>query len=74
MPIYEYKCQNCSRIFENFQPLTDEVIGECIYCGAPAKRIISGKVGVVFKGSGFYVTDYKKKEEKPERTEKNENK
>lgn len=69
MPIYEYKCQSCKRIFEKFQAVTDAVTGECIYCGSPAKRIISSSVGIVFKGSGFYVTDYKKKESKSEKSE-----
>jgi len=57
MPTYLYECKNCGR-FEEFQKITDEPIKECPQCGAKVKKII-GAPGIIFKGSGFYVTDYK---------------
>jgi putative FmdB family regulatory protein len=59
MPTYEYKCTNCEEVFEYFQKMTDEPLRECTVCGGELKRLISGGVGVIFKGSGFYTTDYK---------------
>lgn len=56
MPTYLYECDNCGR-FEEFQKITDEPLAECPECGSPVKRIIGGAPGVIFKGSGFYVTD-----------------
>ncbi len=67
MPTYEYKCPNGHR-FEKFSPqMTDKRRERCPKCGEPAERQISGGAGLVFKGSGFYVTDYKRAgEKKPE--------
>jgi len=59
VPTYEYKCSNCGEIFEFFQKMTDDPVRECPVCGAGLQRIISGGIGVIFKGSGFYTTDYK---------------
>ena len=64
MPTYEYLCENCGYRFEKFQKITDEPIKKCPRCGGKVKRLISGGAGLIFKGSGFYVNDYKKKEEK----------
>jgi len=59
MPIYEYKCTKCGHIFEELRSMTDGEGATCPKCGAPAKKIFSGSVGFIFKGSGFYITDYK---------------
>jgi putative FmdB family regulatory protein len=59
MPTYEYKCSNCEEVFEFFQKMTDEPLTTCPVCAGQMKRLISGGVGVIFKGSGFYTTDYK---------------
>ena len=57
MPTYEYECKKCSHRFEVFQSMSDEPIKECPECGEQVRRLVSGGVGVIFKGSGFYVTD-----------------
>ncbi|TXJ46292.1 FmdB family zinc ribbon protein [Brachyspira pilosicoli] len=61
MPTYEYKCKKCGHEFEEFQSMTAEPKAKCPVCKGSAKRIISLNVGVIFKGSGFYVNDYKGK-------------
>ena len=64
MPTYEYKCPAGHR-FEKFYPtMNDNRRVKCPTCGKPAERQISGGTGLVFKGSGFYVTDYKRAGEK----------
>ena len=65
MPTYDYSCPNGHR-FEVFQRMSDEPVSECAECGAVAERVISGGVGFLFKGDGFYISesrsdDYKKK-------------
>ncbi len=57
MPTYEYQCSNCSYQFEEFQQITEEPITVCPKCGGVTKRLISGGAGLLFKGSGFYITD-----------------
>ena len=59
MPTYEYECQNCKFKFEKFQNMTDAPLETCPKCGGKLKRVISGGAGVIFKGPGFYATDYK---------------
>lgn len=60
MPTYEYKCTACGHTFEKFQSITAEPIKRCPVCGkAKAKRLISAGAGLIFKGSGFYITDYR---------------
>ncbi|HOO72887.1 MAG TPA: zinc ribbon domain-containing protein [Spirochaetota bacterium] len=59
MPTYEYKCIECGHKFEKFQMMTDEPVKTCEKCGAPVRKLF-GTGGVIFKGSGFYVNDYKK--------------
>ena len=61
MPTYDYECQECGHIFEYFQGINDEPLKECPVCGKEVKRLIAGGLGVIFKGSGFYVNDSKKK-------------
>ena len=60
MPTYEYKCNKCEEVFEVFQKITDEPLKECPVCGGEVKRLVSGGAGIIFKGSGFYTTDYKR--------------
>ena len=59
MPTYEYVCAN-GHPFERFQRISDKPVGKCPECGAKATRKISGGQGLIFKGSGFYITDYGK--------------
>ncbi len=67
MPTYEYKCPKCGKLFERFQKITEPPELACPNCGTIAPRQLSGGAGVVFKGSGFYETDYKRaKRPKPE--------
>jgi putative FmdB family regulatory protein len=58
MPVYTYKCTNCDHRFEARQRFSDDPITECPVCGSPVRKVIT-PVGIVFKGSGFYVTDNK---------------
>jgi putative FmdB family regulatory protein len=64
MPTYEYKCPKCGTRFERFQKITARPGAPCPKCGAKAERLISGGNALVFKGSGFYETDYKRPSEK----------
>jgi putative FmdB family regulatory protein len=57
MPTYEYECKKCNHRFEVFQSMSDEPIKKCPECGKQVRRLVSGGVGVIFKGSGFYATD-----------------
>ena len=59
MPTYEYIC-TAGHAFEAFQKISERPKSKCPTCGKPAKRKISGGAGLVFKGSGFYITDYGK--------------
>ncbi|MCH8012345.1 MAG: zinc ribbon domain-containing protein [Candidatus Marinimicrobia bacterium] len=59
MPTYEYKCNECGHIFEKLQSITDEPLKECPLCRGKIRRLIGGGAGLIFKGSGFYITDYK---------------
>jgi putative FmdB family regulatory protein len=60
MPTYEYACEACGRTFEKFQSIKAAPLRKCIHCGKPrARRQISTGAGVIFKGSGFYITDYR---------------
>ncbi len=60
MPTYEYKCSACGHTFERFQSITAPAITRCPECGkAKVKRLLGTGAGVIFKGSGFYTTDYR---------------
>jgi putative FmdB family regulatory protein len=61
MPTYEYLCKNCGHSFEEFQPMSDEPLTRCPTCGADSlARVMGTGGGIIFKGSGFYTTDYRK--------------
>lgn len=77
MPTYEYYCTDCNFEFEEFQSIASEPIQICFKCNGNVKRKISGGTGLIFKGSGFYITDYKNKKstankpaEKPKQKDK----
>lgn len=57
MPTYEYECKSCGHDFETFQSMSDAPLKDCPECGGELRRLINGGGGVIFKGSGFYVTD-----------------
>ncbi len=59
MPTYDYKCKACNHQFEAFQRMSDDPLKECPQCKGEVYRLISGGTGLIFKGSGFYITDYK---------------
>ena len=59
MPTYEYLCESCGYKFEKFQKMSDEALKECPECRKVLKRLIGAGMGIIFKGKGFYATDYK---------------
>ena len=59
MPTYEYKCTSCGHTFEAFQSINDKPLSRCPKCKSTIRRVINGGMGVIFKGSGFYTTDYR---------------
>ena len=58
MPTYDYKCPKCGTEFQEVQKITAKAVAKCPKCGSKAERQISGGAGMIFKGSGFYLTDY----------------
>ena len=76
MPIYEYQCNKCGFQFEKLQSIKDSPLKKCPKCGKDSlRKLISGGAGLIFKGSGFYLTDYGKKtsvSRKETKTEKKE--
>ncbi|MEI8176933.1 MAG: zinc ribbon domain-containing protein [Candidatus Omnitrophota bacterium] len=61
MPTYDYVCNSCKHAFELFQSMTAKTLKKCPSCGKPSlKRLIGAGSGIIFKGSGFYETDYKR--------------
>ena len=61
MPTYDYQCDKCANYFEKFEKMSDAPLKKCPKCGGKVHRLIGKGSGVIFKGSGFYETDYKKK-------------
>ena len=60
MPTYDYLCKNCGHEFENFQPITARPLRKCPKCSKmQLQRLIGSGAGIIFKGSGFYQTDYR---------------
>jgi putative FmdB family regulatory protein len=78
MPTYAYVCQNCGHEFEQFQSITAKPLQKCPHCSKRRlKRLIGSGAGIIFKGSGFYQTDYRsesykkaEKESKPQKDKK----
>lgn len=67
MPTYEYVCTKCGHELEAFQSMKDAPLAKCPFCRkAGLKRRIGGGAGLIFKGTGFYITDYKKPAAKKE--------
>ncbi len=58
MPLYEYQCESCAKRFERIQKYSDPPIDTCPSCGAHVKKLMSSPA-IQFKGSGFYITDYR---------------
>jgi len=77
MPTYNYYCSDCDTHFSYFQKMSESPISSCENCGGKVKRLITGGTGLIFKGSGFYLTDYKNdqksKEESSKSIQNNEN-
>ncbi|MCF7796333.1 MAG: zinc ribbon domain-containing protein [Lentisphaeria bacterium] len=77
MPTYDYECKKCGRRFEVFQRMTDAPLATCPagiceeaeWGQGEVKRLLSGGAGLIFKGSGFYITDYSKKSTSSSRAE-----
>ena len=78
MPTYEYECEKCGHRFEVFQSITAEPLKKCQKCKGNLRRLIGVGAGIIFKGSGFYATDYRgkdyKKKELEEKGKKKEKK
>jgi len=64
MPTYDYVCKKCNHQFEAFQKMSDPHLTTCPACGGDVMRKIGTGAGMIFKGSGFYQTDYKSKSKK----------
>ena len=75
MPTYEYECRKCGHRFELFHSIKDETPKRCPRCKGRAVRVPSAGAGILFKGSGFYITDYRSKDyRKQAKQEKGEGK
>lgn len=61
MPTYEYECQKCRRRHEASQSITAKPLTKCAKCGGRLQRLLGSGSGFLFKGSGFYITDYRSK-------------
>ena len=61
MPTYEYECEKCGKIFDYFQSFSEEPKKTCEECGGKLRKLMSAGTGLIFKGNGFYITDYKNK-------------
>jgi putative FmdB family regulatory protein len=59
MPTYDYECDKCGHSFEKFQSISEDRIKTCPVCKGPVRRLIGTGAGIIFKGSGFYATDYR---------------
>ena len=77
MPTYEYLCKACGYQFESFHGIAEDPVSTCPKCQGEVERLINGGIGLIFKGSGFYLTDYKNKpqsspSEKDKKSDKSE--
>ena len=59
MPTYDYECEQCGHVFEAFQSMSASLLETCPKCEGPVHRLIGTGAGLIFKGSGFYATDYR---------------
>ncbi len=66
MPTYNYYCGDCDTHFSYFQKMSEAAVTKCENCGGRVKRLITGGTGLIFKGSGFYLTDYKDGKKSPD--------
>ncbi len=66
MPTYDYECQKCGHTFEHFQTFSEPDLKRCPECRGKLKRLIGMGAGIIFKGSGFYETDYRRADYKKE--------
>ena len=73
MPSYDYRCQQCDTIFEAFQGIHEQPLDACPACSGPVQRLIGSGAGLIFKGSGFYITDYKNQSSTQKQSEKKAN-
>ncbi len=69
MPTYDYICNSCKKMYEHFQSMSDDALTKCPECKKDSlRRVISGGTGLIFKGSGYYLTDYKNQiDKKPDK-------
>lgn len=73
MPLYEYRCETCHHQFEVQQKFSDPPIDTCVQCGKGVRKLISAP-GIMFKGTGWYVTDYSNKLKDPSQAKQNDSK
>ena len=69
MPTYDYKCTQCGHDFEMFQTMSESHIKDCPECDGTVRRLVGGGSGLIFKGSGFYLTDYGKGKDQKKKTD-----
>jgi putative FmdB family regulatory protein len=69
MPTYDYKCKKCGNVFEVFHSMSSEPVKVCPKCGGEVKKLIGAGSTPIFKGSGFYQTDYKNLSSKDKKKE-----
>jgi len=62
MPTYQYECRDCNMTFEAYNSINNRDSAHCPTCGKTARRLLSPGAGFLFKGSGFYITDYRSKD------------
>jgi len=62
MPTYEYECKNCYHRFDRFQTISERPLSRCPLCKGRVRRLISSGAAIIFRGSGFYATDYRSEE------------
>ena len=75
MPTYDYICNDCEKMYEYFQSMSDVPMEECPECQKNSlRRVISGGTGLIFKGSGYYLTDYKNKKKQSSENKKSNKK
>ena len=74
MPTYEYECEKCQHRFEVFQSMKEPPRKRCPKCRGKVRRLMSGGAGMIFKGSGFYVTDYRSQSYKDQKKKESDDK